>query len=546
MALVHRVRSLPLLLVRTRWRQFLLCCFFAIFGLRAFVIERYGASIPWVDEWEATGEEILLPWSRGELTFDALIEAHNGDHRILATRVWEILWYELNGTWDPKLVMIAKATIYAAAATLFIHLFTHALPRRRIAAAALLAALFAFPFNFHNLLWAFQSQFDFFLLCVASGWLALQKNRPAAALIIAGVSLFTLGAGAILAASYVPFCLWAWVEKRWSLRKTSVVTGAALALAVIGVSLRADHAAPLQPPAAQAKAVAAFLSWPHSNLVALVDRLPETARLFPGRVLNFPSQERSWLLGAADFLHAHPVAVTMVNALFALLMLAPAAALLLFVLKRRIRGPAVSIVLGLAGFAFLMQVATGIARANEVGIPVRYVDVVALSCFAAMAAAFALSGHRPKLRPLMMAWAAVVAPAVLVIMAGTLSTIRQKRSQTWLENVRQYFPSHDHAIFHAMIAKDPEWSLPFISRDIANLMAMLDNPAYLTIAPRSVVAPDEPPRAVARAASVIAGHGLWIVLISVGAGVWIVFRLRRVEQLLPAQLGPPLVGANGR
>jgi hypothetical protein len=423
--------------------------------------------------------------------------------------------------------MIAKATIFAAAATIFIHLLTHALRRGRFLAATLLAVLFAFPFNFHNLMWAFQSQFDFFLLSVALGWLALQKDRPVAALVIAGLALFTLGGGPILAASYVPFGVWAWVDQHWSLRKAGVFLGAALAVMAVGVSLRGDHAAPLASRPEQARAVTALLAWPHSSLVSLVDRLPDTQRLIPRPLLNFPSADHSWLMRTADWMHAHPAVVTVLNGLFALVVLAPIIAVSVLVVRRRIRGPAVWGALGLAGFATLMQIATGIARAQEVGIPVRYVDVVALLSFSALACAFVLWEQAPVRRSFVGAWAVLMIPACLAIMVGTMATVRNRRPQLWLENVRSYFPGHDHAHFHAVIAKDPEWSLPFISRDIEDLMAMLDDPAYEAIVPRSVTAPEEPPHAVARAASAVGEAGLWIVLAGVGAGAWVVFRPRR-------------------
>jgi hypothetical protein len=396
----------------------------------------------------------------------------------------------------------------------------------------LLSVLFAFPFNFHNLMWAFQSQFDFFLLAVAAGWLALLKNRPVTALVIAMASWFTLGGGPILAASYVPFCVWAAVDQRWSWRRATATAAAAIAIAAAGVSLRADHAAPLATPREQAKAVTAFLGWPHSGLVFLVDRLPESERLFPRPVLNFPTADGSWLKRTGVWLDDHPIMVTVLNGIFAVILLTPTFVVAALVASRRLRGAGIWGALGVAGFAFLMQVATGIARATEIGIPVRYLDVVALSGFAAAACAFALATHRPASRPLVIAWAIVVIPACVATMVGTMATVRQRRPQLWLENVRQYFPTHDPAIFRAMIVKDPEWPLPFISRDIDHLMAMLDDPAYQAIVPRSVTAPDELPHAVSRAASMIGRFGLLIVVAGVGGGTWLILRSRRRERTL--------------
>jgi hypothetical protein len=491
------------------------------------MIQRFGASIPCVDEWQATGQEILQPWTNGTLSLAALFEAHNGDHRIVATRLWEIFWYVINGAWDPQLVMIAKAAIYSAAATIFIHLLAGALPRRRFLAGTILAGLFAFPFSYQNLLWAFQSQFDFFLLAVALGWLVLRGDRPVVALLIAGASFFTLGAGPILAAGYVPYFLAAWIDRRWSPRKATGFAVAAVALVAVGVSLRGAHAAPLAGPSDQARALTALLAWPHSTLVSMVDRLPESERLIPRSVLEFPRAEHSWLHEIARWLHAHPAAVPMLNAAFALVLIAPTIAIAGLVVTRRIRGAEVWGPLGLAGFAFLMLIATAIARAQEKGVPVRYLDVVALSGFAALACAFALRARGPRWRPLVVLWTIVSVPACLATMVGTMATVRQRRPQAWVEAVRQYFPSHNHAIFHRMVAENPNWPLPFISRDIDHLMAMLDDPSFEAIVPKSITAPEQPARPVARAAYQIGRFGLWIVLAALGGGTWIVFRSRR-------------------
>jgi hypothetical protein len=232
------------------------------------------------------------------------------------------------------------------------------------------------------------------------------------------------------------------------------------------------------------------------------------------------------------WLDDHPIMVTVLNGIFAVILLTPTFVVAALVASRRLRGAGIWGALGVAGFAFLMQVATGIARATEIGIPVRYLDVVALSGFAAAACAFALATHRPASRPLVIAWAIVVIPACVATMVGTMATVRQRRPQLWLENVRQYFPTHDPAIFRAMIVKDPEWPLPFISRDIDHLMAMLDDPAYQAIVPRSVTAPDELPHAVSRAASMIGRFGLLIVVAGVGGGTWLILRSRRRERTL--------------
>jgi hypothetical protein len=522
-----------------RWRCFLLCCFLAIFGFRAFLVERYGASIPQVDEWEAIGQKILLPWENGTLTLAALFQAHNGDHRIVATRLWEIFWYEVNGAWDPKLVMIAKGAIFAAAAVGFIHLLVGRLERRRFVAGALLAGLFAFPFSFHNLFWAFQSQFDFFLLALACGWLALRAERPIVALGIAAIAPFTLGAGPILAASYVPYALGAGWEKRWPWRKSIAVSVAAVAIFVAGASLRAPDAAPLGPVRDQAKAFAMLLGWPHSGLVTVIERLPETAHLIPQRVLNFPRPEASLVQGAAGWMREHPAVPLTIQLALALLVLAPTIALTVVVLRRRrIDGVAWG-PLGLGGFAFAMMAATAVARSQEPGVvAVRFLDLVALTGLAALACSFILAARGRAWRKWMLVWALISAPSYLVTMAATAARIRQNEPQRWLENTRAFFPSRDPEVFQRLIAADPHWPLPFFNRDIDQLVQMLNDPALAPILPRSVVAPEEPPRPIARAASAMAEQGLWIVFAAVAAAGSLGWRRRgagaTVSALAPA------------
>ena len=297
-----------------------------------------------------------------------------------------------------------------------------------------------------------------------------------------------------------------------------------------GASLRAEHAAPLGTPAEQAKTLTTLMAWPHSSLISIIDRLPATERLIPRPVLNFPSAETSWLNRVAALLDAHPGLVPFLNVVLALILLAPTIIVAVLVARRQIRGTQLWGALGLAGFALLMQIATAIARAQEVGVPIRYLDVIALSLFAALACSFALGAYRPRLRPLFVLWALMVTPACLATMAGTMGVLRKRQPDTWVANMRQYFPSHDHAIFRRIIAEDPNWPLPFFSNNVDQLMSFFDDPGFEAIMPLSVIAPDQPPHPIGRAARAVGRAGWLIVLVAMGTGAWIVLRpVRRME-----------------
>lgn len=494
-----------------------MCCYLGLFAFRAWLVEEFGASVARVDEWEATGEKVLAAWRQGTFSVEALFQAHNGDHRIVATRLWEIFWYELNGSWDPKLIMAAKGGIYAAAAVIFIHLLAGALERRRYLAGGLLALLFAFPFGYQNLLWAFQSQFDFFLLMGALGWLALLSGRPVLALVVAALAPFTLGAGPIIAASYVPFFLAVGVLRQWPWRRAAGFAAVACALVLAGASLRGSHAAPLGQMGDQIGTLLKHLAWPYSNLVLLVDGLPESARLIPAAALNFPAPERSWLQAAATWLHAHPLALPVVHGLLAALMLAPIVVMLVSFWRRPPArwlawGP-----LGLAAFAILLQVASAIARSSDRMVQTRYLDIVMLVGFAGAACAFVLWQREAWWRRAIVVWVLLLLPGYAATMGASWLRLNKKEPQLWLTAVQRYFPSHDRAV----LPRNTAWQLPILEEDPTDFANRLDRPAVEAILPRAIVVPHEPPGRAARVAAWVGRFGLVFAGIAMAAATWI-------------------------
>jgi hypothetical protein len=56
------------------WPKFLIGCFLAICGVRLFLVQYFGASVALVDEWEATGREVLAAWCQGTFSLGALFK----------------------------------------------------------------------------------------------------------------------------------------------------------------------------------------------------------------------------------------------------------------------------------------------------------------------------------------------------------------------------------------------------------------------------------------------------------------------------------------
>jgi hypothetical protein len=530
---------------RTTWSWFLGCCFLVIVGFRWFLIERYGAPVGWGDDIDGIAEKILAPWQAGTLQWQALFAPHNGDHVILATRLWEILWFELNGEWDPKLVMIAKAPVYAVAMTIFMHLLTRGLERGRFVAAGMLTVLFAFPFNYHNLLWAFQSQFDFFLLTAALGWLALLNGRPALALAMAAISPLTLGAGPVLAVSYVGY----WISRKMFNRgvdehsralgavKWRRVIGycfAAVVVAALGASLPTPDAMPRAGGVGDKLATLLKLyAWPFSNLLSVVERLPEASNLIPGRLLNFPSAESSWMLGLAGAMHRHPGIVVLINLPIALVLVAPWVAVAILVARGRMPVRPALGALALSGFVALMLAATAVARSDQPTIAIRFVDHVMLAGFISIVSGFVLVARHRRCAPWFALWLLVLGTGYLATAGATLSQmVNRRKPQLSLELMQQYYAGD-----RTPILQKENLRLFIMSDDPSDFFAELDDPAVKAVMPRVVLAPEMSRAPVALKASALASWGLAMAGFAAVAAAYLALRRRKS----PRFAGTPVV-----
>lgn len=484
-----------------------------------FLIAHFGASIPLVDEWEAIGWKTLAAWNGDSLNMAALFEAHNGDHRIVVTRLWEILWFTLNGAWDPHLVMHAKAVIYAGAAVIFVHLLAGDVGRFRFAAAGMLSVLFALPFGYQNLLWAFQSQFDFFLLTSALGWLALTRGRPLIAIVMALAALLTLGIGPVLAASYVPYLAAAIRRGTYPLKQGLLVMVAVGLVAAYGATLRTEKAAALSPPAAQVHTFGKLVAWPACTLHSYVFRLPETAALFPRTVLEFPEPDRSWLLRLAGWVQARPLLIVLLDTLLGLVMLTPLVLLARLAWRGRVRWRQAAGPLCIANFALCLMAGTAIARADQASVGARYVDLVVLVGFSAMMACMIVAQHGRLGRRIAVLWLMVFIPGYVVTLGGTFVKMNQRMPERWLANLQPYFTSRDHS----MLTDNSSAHWPIIEKDPRPFMKMLDHPAMQPVLPLSLMAPDQSPAWPARLAILTGRYG-WLLTLIAAVGA---FRIAR-------------------
>ncbi|HUG10121.1 MAG TPA: hypothetical protein VMM36_03865 [Opitutaceae bacterium] len=164
-----------------RSRIFVLLCLAgaALLGIsgKLWLIHHNGVDVPYMDQWHAEGQRMLIPDARGELTVGELMRPHN-EHRLFWTRGLALGLVYANGQWDARVGMVLNVFIHAAGIVLVLSLLTRASGPACLWFGALAAvACLAIPFAWENTLASFQSQFYLWLLfTVSATWLMLSGS----------------------------------------------------------------------------------------------------------------------------------------------------------------------------------------------------------------------------------------------------------------------------------------------------------------------------------------------------------------------------------
>ncbi len=184
----------------------LLALFLLILGAKFCVMRACSSPLPFFDQWDGEGGNLLQPFLHGRLRL-ADIFAFHVQHRIALTRLLVLGLFEANGgQWDTQVEMIVAAVLHALCAVVLGIVLI-----RRLGTAvedkllAVLALLFALPFDWENTLsGGFESCFYFLLLFSTLTIWGLACHRPGSAAWWTGVgaavlSWFTLASGPLTA-----------------------------------------------------------------------------------------------------------------------------------------------------------------------------------------------------------------------------------------------------------------------------------------------------------------------------------------------------------
>src|SRR5438270_13763777 len=151
-----------------------LALFLIVFGARLLLVQHFGSDVPILDQWDIEGAFLLKPCAEGSFHLSDLFAAHN-EHRLVVSRLWTLLFFKLNGQWDPLLEIVANAVLFGGIAVAIAAASWRTLrqptPLLAVAGVALWGAL---PYAQENSLWGCQSSFYFLIFfSIAAIWALL-------------------------------------------------------------------------------------------------------------------------------------------------------------------------------------------------------------------------------------------------------------------------------------------------------------------------------------------------------------------------------------
>lgn len=217
--------------------QLALLCVLAWCG-KLVLIDRFGSSLPFWDQWIAEGWNLYRPFLAGELRVGDLFAPHN-EHRIVTTRILDLALLMANGQWDARLQMAVNALVHVGALLAVGTVLWQATGRRHgTAFAAAGFALAVVPFGWSNTLAGFQVQFYFLLLFSLAALVLLVSPRSAGA-VVAGsgfalAACFSMASGLLAAAACLPVLVWQLARAAGRERSRAVVHTVACGI-VLGI-----------------------------------------------------------------------------------------------------------------------------------------------------------------------------------------------------------------------------------------------------------------------------------------------------------------------
>jgi hypothetical protein len=215
----------------------------AAVALHVALVAALANPMPYSDEWIALIDNVLRPWTNGQLSLLDLFKPHN-EHTIVPTRLLGLAAIALNqGQFDNVPVALFNCLLYAAAFALPICLFFRhaATPLRYFAVVLGLIALV--PLEGEDLIFGFQNQYYFLIAgSTAVLWLAASTatNSRRGLVAFAAVAFATcvsMGSGFFAALLAIAICALRWRTEPSLRRDLKLRMLIALAVTACGIVL---------------------------------------------------------------------------------------------------------------------------------------------------------------------------------------------------------------------------------------------------------------------------------------------------------------------
>jgi hypothetical protein len=281
--------------------------FLVTFGIKLYFILNYGNPTPYWDQWDWEALYLYKPFLEGTLHLSDLIVPLN-EHRVLLTRLLDLLEIEINVLWNPVLQMVVNSLLHLCAIVLIVH-FLNKMFRKPAVPALLLFSLILFgvPYAWENTLVGIQSMFYFVLLFSTLTLWLLINHTPFSKLWWLGVAssilaFFSLASG-VLALAAVGFVR---IVKLFMTKRASrkfifelVIVGGLFLLGVALTPTLSYH----QPLRASSfgqflQALLGTLSWPEYSgyLASLIRNLPSIIFVCAFLKSRPTSDDKRWFL----------------------------------------------------------------------------------------------------------------------------------------------------------------------------------------------------------------------------------------------------------
>ena len=222
-----------------------MCLFAIVAGANWVTFDRYGSDMPDWDQWDGEAVHLLSPWFAHDHFIANLFQPHN-EHRIIVTKLQNLAVVNATGQWDVRVECFFNTLLHGAIAVLLWETGRRSIARRwHPVYFALVAAMYALPLAWQNLLGGFHSQ-QYWLILFSFGAVA---TLPFAAMgtarwwlgaITAILALGTMGSGFLAAVVVGGMLGWRWLEHRTTLRQIWPTMVLMIALIAIGALTRVE------------------------------------------------------------------------------------------------------------------------------------------------------------------------------------------------------------------------------------------------------------------------------------------------------------------